>query len=287
MLHSFPAKPGLLAILSKVSWLSICACFHTANKPIATCPEVKGLNQNEWSWDFSSGQTPSYFNASMGKLEAGGRLRLKAPDEGPTLISDWYIFYGYVEAKIKAAPGAGIVTAITLLSWDLDEIDWELVGTKNHEVQSNFFGKGFEGTYDRGKTHDVSSPQTVEHTYAIDWTPERVQWILDGTVIRTLYPYQFQGAGFYPQSPMAVRIGSWIVGSPGNTQGNIEWAGGLVDFSKGPFDMYVSKVTVKNYNPAENYLYSDKSGSASSIKIIKEGKSTNIGNPSADKPGKS
>lgn len=35
-----------------------------------------------------------------------------------------YILYGKLEVTLKAAPGAGICTAVVLLGDDLGEIDW-------------------------------------------------------------------------------------------------------------------------------------------------------------------
>lgn len=50
--------------------------------------------------------------------------------------------FGKVEVVLKAAPGAGIVSSFVMQSDDLDEIDWEWLGSDPDEVQSNFFGKG-------------------------------------------------------------------------------------------------------------------------------------------------
>ena len=62
--------------------------------------------------------------------------------DAPQLTSKWYIMFGKVEVVLKAAPGAGIVSSFVMQSDDLDEIDWEWLGSDPDEVQSNFFGKG-------------------------------------------------------------------------------------------------------------------------------------------------
>jgi hypothetical protein len=74
---------------------------------------------------------------------------------------------------------------------------------------------------------------------------------------------------------MRLKLGNWAGGAEGNPKGTIEWAGGKTDFSKAPFDMYVQDVSIKNYNPAASYEYGDKSGSWQSIKINKDGSSSN------------
>jgi hypothetical protein len=58
--------------------------------------------------------------------------------------------FGKVEAVVKAAPGAGIVSSVVLQSDDRDEIDWEWVGSDSEQVQTNYFGKGITGSYNRG-----------------------------------------------------------------------------------------------------------------------------------------
>lgn len=66
---------------------------------------------------------------------------------------------------------------------------------------------------------------------------------------------------------MSVRLGIWAGGSSSN-EGTIEWAGGVTDYSDGPFTMYVKSVSIVNYNPAESYKWTDKSGSMDSIETI-------------------
>jgi hypothetical protein len=39
---------------------------------------------------------------------------------------------------MKAAPGAGIVSSFVMQSDDLDEIDWEWIGSDTAQVQSKF-----------------------------------------------------------------------------------------------------------------------------------------------------
>lgn len=76
---------------------------------------------------------------------------------------------------------------------------------------------------------------------------------------------------------MKLKLGSWAAGGEGVPEGTVEWAGGKTDFTQGPFDMYVKEVSITNYNPADSYEYGDKSGSWQSIKINKDGSSSNAG----------
>jgi beta-glucanase (GH16 family) len=122
----------------------------------------------------------------------------------------------------------------------------------------------------------VSTPEETFHTYSIDWTSERIEWLLDDEVVRTLEYADALGGANYPQTPMRIRIGIWAGGDPDNSEGTIEWAGGETDYTAGPFSMYVESVDIINYNPASSYKYTDKTGAYTSIKASNATMSTNL-----------
>jgi hypothetical protein len=111
----------------------------------------------------------------------------------------------------------------------------------------------------------VSTPEATFHTYAVNWTQATTTWLIDGTPVRTLNFADAVGGQNYPQTPMNIRLGNWVAGDPKNAPGTIQWAGGLTDFSQGPFNMYVQSVKVINYNPAVSYQYGDMTGMWQSI----------------------
>jgi hypothetical protein len=84
---------------------------------------------------------------------------------------------------------------------------------------------------------------------------------------------------------MRLKLGNWAGGGAGVAEGTVAWAGGKTDFSKAPFDMYVKDVSIQNYNPADSYEFSDKTGSWQSIKINKDGSSSSAGTPNAGTSG--
>lgn len=53
----------------------------------------------------------------------GGLFQINSVNDGPTLQSNFHIMGGYIEMKMQAAPGAGIVSTFVMESEDLDEID--------------------------------------------------------------------------------------------------------------------------------------------------------------------
>ena len=66
---------------------------------------------------------------------------------------------------------------------------------------------------------------------------------------------------------MQVRIGTWCGGCYGQAEGTIQWSGGPTTFEGAPYIMTITSLEIDNANPAGSYIYSDNSGSASSIKL--------------------
>ena len=186
--------------------------------------------------------------------------------------TDFNLFFGRVEYVVKAAPGTGIVSSMVLLSDDLDEIDWEFRGGITDSVQTNYYGKGYTGSYNRSTTNAVATPQATFHTYALDWSKEALIWSIDGQVIRTLKAADADGNGSqYPQTPMKISLSLWDGGDKDADPATVQWAGGYTPLPPPqPYTMYIKSVKVWNANPGQQYQYTDKSGSWKSIKVINE-----------------
>ncbi|KAL8742949.1 MAG: hypothetical protein Q9190_004640, partial [Brigantiaea leucoxantha] len=184
--------------------------------------------------------------------------------------TDFKFFFGRVEYVVKAAPGIGIVSSMVLLSQDLDEVDWEFLGGQTSTVQTNYFGKGYTGTYNRSTTPTVTTPQEEFHTYALDWSLDALIWSIDGVQVRSLKAAEADGNGSqYPQSPMKVSLGVWDAGDP--DAGTNVWGGGITPIPPPhPYTMYVKSVKIWNSNPGKFYQYMDQSGNYQSIKVIND-----------------
>lgn len=139
--------------------------------------------------------------------------------------------------------------------------------------------------------HPLATTQTETHTYALNWTAEAITWLVDGKAERTLKYGDANGGRTFPQTPCNVRLGNWP-GGDSKDKGTIEWAGGLVDYTQGPFTMTVESIKVINYSPGKEYKWTDKTGSHESIEVIgagdKDGAPVNsaILQPSATASGK-
>ncbi|KAF2723060.1 glycoside hydrolase family 16 protein [Polychaeton citri CBS 116435] len=270
----FFSKSTAAALAAAALPLAFAQTSTDCNPTEKSCSADTGLNTKDYYADFTQGESAlkswskaAYTDISFGS--DGAEFTIAKAGQAPTIQTDFYIFFGRVEVKMKAAPGTGIVSSVVFESDDLDEIDWEWVGGDSSHVQSDFFGKGNTTSYDRAQYHGVDDAMDTVHTYTVDWTSDRIEWSIDGAVVRTLSSDDALTVGGknYPQTPMRIKLGNWAGGAPGQPEGTVEWAGGKTDFSKAPFTMSVESIAITNYNPSCQYIWGDQTGSWESIKL--------------------
>lgn len=242
---------------------------------VGTCPDDEGLASGTYAIDFThvNNQPSEWKLADNSKVTFGAdgaELTFAKRYDAPTMWTSFKFFFGRIEFVVKAAPGVGIVSSMVLLSQDLDEIDWEFLGGQTSTVQTNYFGKGYTGTYNRSTTPAVTTPQELFHTYALDWSPDALVWFIDGNAVRTLKAAEADGNGDqYPQSPMKVSLSLWDAGDP--DAATKDWAGGTTPIPPPqPYTMFVRSVKIWNRNPGNFYRYTDRSGSWKSIKVLND-----------------
>jgi hypothetical protein len=83
-------------------------------------------------WDVDGGVKYATKPQMTFDKSTGAVFIINEEPNAPTIISKKYLFFGKVDVEVQAAPGQGIVTAITLMSDDKDEIDF--VSTSNHHM---------------------------------------------------------------------------------------------------------------------------------------------------------
>ncbi|KAG9253745.1 glycoside hydrolase family 16 protein [Emericellopsis atlantica] len=245
-----------------------------------TCSPDAAFGKNSVSCDWTKGACSAFEGlpgTTVSYDSKGAIFSIEKESNAPTMATHKRIFFGRVDVELIAAAGQGIVTSLVFESADLDEIDWEWVGGDNEQVQSNYFGKGDTTTYDRGAYHPVSKPLTTLHKYSLDWTKDRINWEIDGEVVRTLTYDEAKSGTRYPQTPMEVKIGTWVAGGKNSAKGTVEWAGGYTDFDKAPFNAYYKSISIVDYaggdapttDDIKEYVWTDHTGSYESIKVVK------------------
>ncbi|KAK2757139.1 hypothetical protein FQN53_008506 [Emmonsiellopsis sp. PD_33] len=256
-------------LLSSATAQTFTACNPTERDD---CPNNPALGTNytlEFNTDRLNDKIWNITNGNIDYLDDRGLFTIAERLQSPTVQSHFYIFFGRLEVEMKPSPGQGVVSSIVLQSEDLDEVDWEWVGNDMTHVQTNYFGKGNRTMGDRGGMHEMDAPMEKYHNYTLDWTAERLIWLIDGKELRTLTYDEALGGKNYPQTPMTVRLGIWPGGDPDkNEKGTVEWAGGEIDYHGVPYTMGVKRISVEDYSSGKEYIWSDRSGSWQSIKAV-------------------
>ncbi|KJZ72078.1 Putative glycosidase crf2 [Hirsutella minnesotensis 3608] len=189
-----------------------------------------------------------------------GNVLLTMPKKsvGTVLASTSYMWYGNVKARMRTSRGRGVVTAFILLSDVKDEIDYEFVGVDLQTAQTNYYFQGIPDYHNSGNI-SVSDSYSNFHDYEIRWTPDKIEWLVDGQVGRTKLrkdtwnetTQQWQ----FPQTPARVQLSIWPGGLASNAPGTIKWAGGVIDWDNaedmknpGYFYATVSEVSIECYD---------------------------------------
>lgn len=265
LLIEAPLRLAVLATVSSILTATPASAqtYTKCNPTQGTCPADTALGSSI-DVDFTSGQS-SHFSAGGAPTydSNGASFTVAKTGDAPTLTSNWYIMFGRYDIVMKASPGAGIVSSVVLQSDDLDEIDWEWLGSENDQVQSNYFGKGQTTTYDRSAVLSVPNTQSEIHTYTLIWTSTQIVWQVDGVTQRALSASNANGQ--FPQTPMQLKIGSWSGGDPSNPAGTISWAEGPTNYADGPFTMVVKSISVQDASTGTSYSYDGTGGTWESI----------------------
>lgn len=215
-------------------------------------------NASEYDWQYT-GYLGTHDNALL--------LQMPNQSAGTVVSSTKYFWYGKVGATIKTSHGTGVVTAFISFSDVQDEIDYEFVGYNLTAPQTNFYALGI---LNYTNSVNASSTDTYEnwHYYEFDWLEDRVEWLIDGKVVRTLNKddtwNETTSRYDYPQTPARVQFSLWPAGSDLNGIGTIAWAGGAIDWDGqdikdyGYYYAYVKNVTVDVYD-LPSFLNEDNS----------------------------
>jgi len=266
--------PTAAAIFSLLP--STIAQTSTACNPLnSTCPADPALGTTyNWDvgkqtkldtviWNNTGGFPLNYDSASSAQS-----YTITKSGQAPTIQSNFYYFFGTASVLMKVSSGTGIISAFTSISDDLDEIDFEFMGGNDSFISTNFYGKHYEGQAGNGTTPKLAfDPRADFHNYTTVWSNQTLQWLVDGSAIRTLNYGDAEGGLRFPQTPMQIRLGSWAGGDASKfPPGTVAWAGGSTDFAKAPFDMQVRAVYVQDASSGASYSYDGRSGMSQDIK---------------------
>lgn len=104
--------------------------------------------------------------------------------------------YGRIEVRAKLPKGVGMWPAIWMLGNNRDEVGWpesgeidimEHVGFNSDSIFGTVHTKTYNHTKktEQGKSIFIDQPYDNFHEYALEWTPEKLDFILNGQVYNT------------------------------------------------------------------------------------------------------
>ena len=114
--------------------------------------------------------------------------------------------YGYIEARIKTPTGAGMWPALWLLGANINEnggsVYWpaageiDLMEAKGAAPYTVWGTPHSPNNHSGGVTNSSTSLDSTFHTYAINWSPNKLQWLFDGQVFYEWTPSSSGGTPY-------------------------------------------------------------------------------------------
>ncbi|WP_414640453.1 glycoside hydrolase family 16 protein [Amycolatopsis sp.] len=182
-------------------------------------------------------------------LDGNGNLVITAKRENPAGYNCWYgpceytsarlntagkftQTYGHYEARMKLPRGQGIWPAFWMLGEDIGSNGWpncgeldimENVGFEPNTVHGTLHGPGYSGSGGIGAGYNGPNFSDDFHTYAVDWSPNKITWSVDGNLYQTRTPADLNGNRWVFDHPffliLNLAVGGYWPGDPdGSTQ---------------------------------------------------------------------
>jgi beta-glucanase (GH16 family) len=194
-------------------------------------------------------QSDKTLNLHLTQSTGGTRISLKDT-----------LHYGRVESRFRIASGTNIVSSFILMADNKDEIDYEFVqntNVKTNTIQTNYFYRGIPIFDKNAKFYKSKNPLADEyHTYTLNWTPDKYEWIFDGILLRTLKRNETTN---FPDSASKIQFGIWNA-NPSS------WAGPGVEWKNEPFVFSIETIRVicNGHNPTTTSTVNSSSTAISS-----------------------
>ncbi|MFD9903997.1 family 16 glycosylhydrolase [Streptomyces sp. NPDC059063] len=180
-------------------------------------------------------------------LDGQGNLVITARKENPANYQCWYgrceytsarlntagrftQTYGRVEARMKVPRGQGMWPAFWMLGADIGSVGWpncgeidvmENVGFEPGTVHGTLHGPGYSGSGGIGAAYTLPGGEAFAdrfHTFAVDWSPNKVTWSVDGRVYQTRTPADLGGRQWAFNKPffliLNLAVGGYWPGDP-------------------------------------------------------------------------
>ncbi|WP_443079269.1 family 16 glycosylhydrolase [Streptomyces sp. NBC_01498] len=218
-------------------------------------PAGSAVNGGRWqieTGDNVNNHERQYYTAGANnaRLDGQGNLVITARKENPGNYQCWYgrceytsarlntsgkftAQYGRVEARMKIPRGQGIWPAFWMLGDNMGQVGWpnsgeidimENVGFEPGTVHGTLHGPGYSGAGGIGAGYTLPGGQAFAdafHTFAIDWSPNQIRWLVDGNVYQTRTPADLGGREWVFNKPFFIILNLAVGGYwPGDPNGS-------------------------------------------------------------------
>jgi beta-glucanase (GH16 family) len=146
--------------------------------------------------------------------------------------------FGHVEARMKLPRGQGMWPAFWMLGTDIGSAGWpgcgeidvmENVGFEPTTVHGTIHGPGYSGSGGIGAPYSGPNFSDDFHTYAVDWSADRIVWSVDGHAYQTRTPADVGGHAWAFNHPFFVILNLAVGGYwPGDPDGSTQFPQQLV-----------------------------------------------------------
>jgi beta-glucanase (GH16 family) len=200
------------------------------------------VNNHEREW-YTSG-------AANAALDGQGHLVITAKKESPG-NNCWYgpceytsarlntsgkfsTSSGHIEVRMKLPRGQGMWPAFWMLgggNWPDDgEIDvMENIGKEPTTVHGTIHGPGYSGANGIGAAYNGPNFSDDFHTYAVDWSTDKIVWSVDGNAYETRTPADLNGNRWVFDHPFFLILNLAVGGDwPGEPDGGTQFPQQLV-----------------------------------------------------------
>jgi beta-glucanase (GH16 family) len=209
------------------------------------------INTNNWTYDlggggFGNNELEFYTNSPQNAYVSNGLLHIVVLTNASGYTSarmktqglqSWA--YGRMEARIQIPRGQGIWPAFWMLGTNIVPVGWPTCGeidimenigktsdqgTDHGTIHGPMSGGGdYNGGSGVGGTYTLPSGALADnfHIYAVEWTPNQIEWFLDTNQFFTATPASLPGGGVWVFTQPQFFILNVAVGGnwPGNPDG--------------------------------------------------------------------
>jgi len=169
------------------------------------------LNESNWNFELGNGcpncgwgnNERQLYTTTNHRLK-GGKLIITAKKEDSiytstriTTAGKKEFLYGRIEARVKLPKGQGIWPAFWMLGSNIKMVGWpksgeidimEYVGKNPHTIYTTLHTQDSHGNSVNTKVTTFPEIEEGFHVFAIDWTKDKIEFLVDGISVYTFQP---------------------------------------------------------------------------------------------------